>query len=153
MIVPAFPIAKRGLALAAFLLLASCNAATEQPDIAVEGAWARAAAEGQTSSAAYFTIRNRGGEDRLLSASSPVGETSIHETSIEDGVMRMRPLESLEIPANSTVALEPHGMHIMLMGLQAPLETGATVPIELTFERAGPRQVEAEVRPATGHGH
>jgi periplasmic copper chaperone A len=143
---------RRGLALAAFLLLGSCNGSGEQPAIAVDGAWARATAAGQTASAAYLTIINQGGEDRLLSVSSPVGATSIHATSIEDGVMRMRPLDSLEIPANSTVELEPHGTHIMLMGLKAPLEAGSTIPLGFTFERSAEQLVEAAVRPAAGHG-
>lgn len=148
----AFPMTRRGLCLAAFLMLASCNGASDQPAIDVDGAWARATSAGQTNSAAYLRIINRGGEDRLLSVSSPVGGTSIHETTIDDGVMRMRPVESLEIPAGSTVELEPHGAHIMLMGLKAPLEAGSTVPIELRFEKSGERRVEAEVRPAAGHG-
>jgi periplasmic copper chaperone A len=152
MAVPGFPMTKRGLALAALALLASCNGASGQPDIAIEDAWASSTAAGQTATAIYFTIANQGGEDRLVSVSSPIGEASIHSTSIDDGVMRMRPLENLEIPANSTVKLAPHGTHIMLMGLGLPIEAGAMVPLTLGFQRAGDRRISATARPAAGHG-
>jgi periplasmic copper chaperone A len=152
MAVPGLPMTKRILALAAFALLASCNGASEQPELAIEDAWAIATAQGQTSSAAYFTILNRGGEDRLLSVSSPVGEASIHTTSIDDGVMRMRPLDSLDIPANANVELAPHGTHIMLTGLAEPIEAGANVPLTFGFERSGELQANATARPAAGHG-
>jgi hypothetical protein len=104
MAVPSFSMTRRVLAFAAFALLASCDGASEQPAISVDGAWALATAKGQTSSAAYLTIANEGGEDRLVSVSSPLGEASIHSTSIDDGVIRMRPLDNLEIPARSTPA-------------------------------------------------
>jgi periplasmic copper chaperone A len=152
MTVSAFSMTSRAFAFAALALLASCNGASEQPALAIEDAWALATAEGQTSSAAYFTIANRGREDRLLSVSSPVGEASIHSTAIDNGVMRMRPLDSLDIPANSNVELAPHGTHIMLMGLDSPIEAGASVPLVLGFEQSGELQVNATARPAAGHG-
>ena len=67
----------RKLAAAATLLLASCSTSVA-PDIAVEEAWARASLPGQMSSAAYFAITNKGGEDELLSVSSPSGDASLH---------------------------------------------------------------------------
>ncbi|HUG45846.1 MAG TPA: copper chaperone PCu(A)C [Sphingomicrobium sp.] len=143
---------KRGLALAAFVLLASCNGPGGPPAIALEDGWARATSAGQTSSAVYLTIANRGGEDRLVSVSSPLGEASIHSTTIEDGVMRMRPLETLEIPANFVVELEPHGTHIMVAGLDSPVEAGEMIPLTLDFERSGERQISARARPAHGAG-
>ncbi len=67
--------------------------------------------------------------------------------------MRMRPLDALEIPANTTLKLEPGGTHVMLTGLEQPLEAGSELPLTLRFERSGERQVNAEVRadnPARG---
>lgn len=134
----------------AALLLASCNAASADPDIAIQDPWARATVAGQTGTAAYLTIVNNGGPDRLLSVSTAAAEASLHSTSMADGVMRMRPVDGIDVPANGTVELKPGGMHVMLMGLKQPLEAGATLPLELRFQKSGNRQVEAAVRPASG---
>lgn len=130
------------------LLLASCKPASVPPAISVDGVWARATVPGQTGSAAYFTIRNSGGEDKLLSVTSPVADSSLHSTSTDNGIMRMRPLDALEIPAKGAVDLKPGGTHVMLMGLKQPLQPGATLELDLKFEKSGERKVSAEVRPA-----
>lgn len=141
---------RKGVALSALLLLASCNGEGAPPTIAVESAWARATVPGQTATAGYFTLVNSGGEDRLLSVSSPTADASLHSTTMHSGVARMRPVEALEIPAGGTVQLEPGGNHVMLIGLKQPLEAGATVPLNLRFERSGERQVQLQVRSASG---
>jgi copper(I)-binding protein len=133
----------------AALLLASCKPASAPPAVSVDGVWARANVPGQSGSAAYFTIRNAGGEDTLLTVSSPGANASLHSTSMDNGVMRMRPLETLDIPANGTVELKPGGTHVMLMGLKQPLQAGSALELDLKFEKSGERKVMAEVRPAT----
>mgnify|MGYP005837256225 CR=1 FL=1 len=100
-------------------------------------------------SAAYMVIENRGAADRLLSAATDAaGVVEIHMTQVdEQGVMRMRPLaEGLEVPANSSVALEPGGYHIMLMDLQRALAAGDTVELTLQFESGKAITISAEVR-------
>jgi copper(I)-binding protein len=133
----------------AALLLASCKPAIAPPAVSVDGVWARATVPGQSGSAAYFTIRNAGGEDKLLTVSSPGADASLHSTSMDNGVMRMRPIEALDIPANGTVELKPGGTHVMLMGLKQPLQAGSALELDLKFEKSGERKVMAEVRPAT----
>ena len=142
---------KKAAALAAFLLV-SCTAEAPAPEIVVEGAWARAAAHGRSSTAVYLTIRNSGGGDRLVAISSPVGQASLHSTSMDGGIMRMRPVESLDVPAGSVVKLVPGGNHVMLTGLKSPLAAGSAVPLELQFERSGGKRVDAAVRPASVSG-
>jgi copper(I)-binding protein len=137
------------IAALGLLMLASCSASAP-PAISIDDAWARATVPGQMSSAAYFTVRNTGGADTLLSVSSPSANASMHSTSTDNGVMRMRPLASLEVPASATVALKPGGTHVMLTGLKAPLEAGSTIVLDLRFEKSGERQVTANVRPADG---
>lgn len=132
------------------LLLASCTPAESDPEITVVDPWARATVAGQSGTAAYFTIVNAGGADRLLSVASPAAEASLHATTMADGVMRMRPVQAIEVPAAETIALQPGGMHVMLSGIHQPLESGATVALELEFEKSGDRRVEAAVRPASG---
>lgn len=142
---------KLGVAIAGALLLSSCSA-SRQPDISVDNAWARATAPGQSSAAVYLTIVNKGGEDRLLKAFSRAGDASIHSTSMAGGVMRMRALDSVAIPANSTVALEPGGTHIMITGLMRVLAAGQSVELNLAFERSGQRSVRVNVVPAGAGG-
>ena len=133
----------------AALLLASCKPASAPPAVSIDGAWARATVPGQMGSAAYFTIRNAGGEDKLLSVTSLAADASLHSTSMDNGVMRMRPLQEVEVPANGAVELKPGGTHVMLMSLKQPLEAGATLELDLKFEKSGERKVTAEVRPAS----
>jgi copper(I)-binding protein len=135
--------------LFAVLLLASCKPASAPPAISVDGVWARATVPGQSGSAAYFTIRNAGGEDKLLTVSSPRADASLHSTTMDNGVMRMRPLQALDIPAKGTVELKPGGTHVMLMGLRQPLQAGASLELDLEFQKSGERKVMAEVRPAS----
>lgn len=106
----------------------------------------------------YLTVTNTGTEpDRLLGAESAAAKTlQIHiSESGPDGVATMRHLpEGVEIPAGAKVVLESGGMHIMLMGLTAPLSEGEKVPATLIFEKAGRVDVEFAVdpRPATAGG-
>lgn len=139
---------KRTILIAA-LLLAACGQGGGSPDIAVSDAWARETHGGST--AAYLTIANSGASgDRLLSVSvAAPAHASLHSTTTENGIARMRPLaDGLELPAGKTVVLRPGGDHVMVMGLQGPLEAGGALPLTLRFEHSGERQVAAEVRPA-----
>lgn len=141
------------LVLIAPLLAACGESSPEAGGIEVGDAWARASAT-QTS-AAYLTIGNKSGEDdTLLEARSPVaGRVEIHDMTMEDMVMRMRRLDNLPVAAGESVQLAPGGKHIMLIGLAAPLEEGASVPLTLVFEKAGEIGVEAPVRAAGHSGH
>ncbi len=110
-------------------------------DLVVEAPWARESVT--KSGAAYLTVRNDGDQDdRLIGVSADVAEMAqIHESTMQDGVMKMRPVEAIEVPAHGEAALEPGGLHIMLMGLKAPLEEGKSFPLTLTFENAGEIEV------------
>jgi copper(I)-binding protein len=78
-------------------------------------------------------------------ASPIAGQAELHQMQMENDMAKMWPLDSVEIPAGGTVALAPHGAHIMLMGLKAPLELAQTFPLTLTFEKAGSITVEVTV--------
>jgi periplasmic copper chaperone A len=124
--------------------------------LAVEGAWARpmTVVEGGPSpsgvhSAVYLTLRNGGGPDRLLGGETDVAEVlEIHESRMEDGIMRMRPVEGgIRIPAGSVAELRPGGLHLMLLDLRASLVEGDTLVLSLQFEESGTREVRVPVRP------
>ncbi len=145
----------RRLSLIGALLLVACKPATPTaPAIEIRDAWARETAPGQTNGAAYFTIVNMGSEgDRLVSVTTPAASMAmIHGSSNSNGVMAMRMMADLPVPGSATVTLAPLGTHLMLTGLSAPLHPGDRVPLTLRFARAGARQVDAAVLPASASG-
>lgn len=117
------------------------------------GAWARATGPQQPNGAAYLVIRNGGPEaDRIVAAKADVArKVELHTHLIDaSGVARMREIPAIELPADSTVTLEPGGLHVMLLGLQRPLEAGRRFPLTLVLEKAGEVALEVEVRAASG---
>ena len=110
--------------------------------------WLRSSPPGVPVGAGYLTIINRGtAADELLGAATPrASMVQVHETRMEQGVMRMRELERLAIAAGAQIALAPGGAHLMLMGLNEPLRVGEKVPITLRFARGGEKTVIFEVR-------
>ncbi len=120
--------------------------------VRAERAWSRPALAGGTG-AGFLTLRNDGAApDRLLGASSPLANrVELHSSSTEDGVMRMRPLDNVPVPAGGEATLRPGGTHLMLLDLRQPLRAGDRVPLLLRFERAGEVAAELTVR-APGAG-
>jgi copper(I)-binding protein len=125
------------------------------PAIELRGAWARPTPPAADVAAAYLEIRSSRA-DRLVEARTPAARRAeIHSTSMKDGVMEMRHVEALAIPAGTPVVLKPGGLHVMLFGLQQPLAVGQRLPLELRFEKAGVVRTEVVVRADGGeaHGH
>jgi uncharacterized protein YcnI/copper(I)-binding protein len=124
-------------------------------DIVVSDFWARATLPNQKVGGGYMVITNNGAEDdRLVSMASPVsGEVEVHEMSMENDIMRMRPLEEgIAIPAGETVELAPGGLHVMFQELEGGFVEGETVPVTLTFEKAGEVTLELPVLAAGSTG-
>jgi copper(I)-binding protein len=115
----------------------------------ISQAWARATPNGAKIGGGYLTIENTGtAPDRLLGGSADVASSvQVHEMSMDNGVMKMRPLEKgLTIDPGKTVKLAPGGYHLMMMDLKAPLKQGEKVPVTLEFEKAGKVAVEFDVQ-------
>jgi copper(I)-binding protein len=106
--------------------------------------WARATPGAARVGAVYLTIRSAAG-DRLLSASSPVAAAELNESAMAGMVMNMRRLTGVALPAGQRVAVAPGGMHMMLVGLKAPLREGQSFPLTLTFAKAGRQTVTVVV--------
>jgi len=107
--------------------------------------WARATPKGAAEGVGYMTITNKGATpDRVICLSSDASaQCQIHSMTMEDGVMKMRPVEGgLEIKPGETVTLAPGGLHIMFVDLKHPLETGRTVEAKLKFDHAGTVDVD-----------
>jgi copper(I)-binding protein len=136
--------------VALILVVAGCTAVPSAGNapagLAISEPWVRAAATG--NSAAYMLIRNGGtAADRLVKAESDVAAAvELHETKMEGGMMKMAPVEGIAIPATGQVELKPGGLHIMLIGLKRELKAGESVKLTLHFEKAGAREVTAQVR-------
>lgn len=127
------------IAAAAVLALLGATPAIAH-DVAVGQAWSRATPKGAKVAGGYLTIENHGAQpDRLLSASSPAAaKLEIHQMTMQDGIMTMRPLDDgLAIPADATVTLAPGGDHIMFVGLTAPFEEDQRIQVSLYFAHSG----------------
>lgn len=159
-----------GLLLAghSFITIAHAQSATIQ----VSNAWARRAAMshgnmgkgamshgamdkggmGKMDSAAtgaiYVTISNTGKEaDALLSVSTDAAQSAeLHEVKHEGGMMKMRPVEKIGLPAGGKIDMKPGGYHVMLLGLTRDLKPGDKVAVTLKFEHGGDLHVDAAVR-------
>ena len=145
-----------GIALAAVLALAVQPAVAgdaAKGAISVKGAWARATPPKAPAGGAYMTISNAGAdEDRLVGAKAGVSKTvELHTHLNDNGVMRMRAVESIAVAPGQSVALEPGGLHVMLVGLDAPLAQGQSFPLVLVFQKAGEVTVAVDVQ-AVGAG-
>jgi copper(I)-binding protein len=126
------------LALALGLGIATAAHAADT-GITVEKPWARATAPSGTTGAAYLMIVNKGTtDDRLVAASTPVADKAeLHSMTMDGTVMKMRPIDAVDVKANAQAELKPGGLHVMLTGLKHQLKEGETFPLHLTFEKAG----------------
>ncbi len=119
----------------------------ETGPVIISHPWARASAPTARTGAAYMKIESvPGAKDRLLGARSPVAEAAeVHETTVTEGIARMRRVPEIGIAPDHPVDLSPGGMHMMLMGLKHQLKEGDLFPLILTFEKAGDVQVDVIV--------
>ena len=129
-------------------------AAMAQKKVEVTNAWARASVPGQKVGGVYMDIRSAA-PARLLSAASPAaGRTELHNMKVENGVMKMFPVDGVELPAGQSVKLAPGGNHVMLIDLKRELKQGESVPVVLTVESPDKTrqtiEVKAEIRDVAG---
>jgi len=113
---------------------------TKLGSLEISGGFARATLPGAKTGGGYFTVTNTGDtDDKLVAISSPAAAMSeLHAMSMKGSVMEMRPAESgIDIPAGKTVRLTPSGLHVMFMNITRPFKEGTTIPVTLTFAKAG----------------
>lgn len=141
------------LLLLVIALTLSAAQAQDNPDyklgsLQISQPWSRATPKGSSVGGAYLKITNNGtAPDRLVGGSSPIaGRFEIYEMSMDNGVMKMRPLkEGLEIKPGESVEFKPGSYHIMLLDLKQPIQKGKSVKGTLMFEKAGSVDVEYKV--------
>lgn len=136
----------------ATLALAALAHSFKLREITIGHPYARTTAPGQSTGGAYLRFENRGPDDRLLGASSPAATgIELHDTKMDGDVMQMRQVDAIAVPSNKAVELKPGGLHLMLVGLKAPLKKGDVFPMTLRFEKAGEVTVQVNVE-APGSG-
>lgn len=126
---------KAGVMLLMALLVGACQPPSEPTGLRIEGAHIKAMPPGQTRAAAYFVLHNHDAEDRqILQVESTVaGQTQVHRHLHEDGMMKMRHVPHVHVPAESSLVFQPGGYHLMLLDIAEPPAVGSqfTVTMEL----------------------
>ena len=138
------------------LFAAALPALAATAQVAVSDAWVRGTVAGQKITGAFMQLKSPA-DAALVAATSPVAKiVEIHEMKVDGGVMKMRAMDKLALPAGVTVELKPGGYHMMLVDLTQPLKVGDMVPLTLTIaDKAGKKQtieVKALVKALTASG-
>ncbi len=112
----------------------ACATAPSWAQTVVKNAWVRGTVAQQKATGLFAQITSTSG-GKLVAGSSPMaGAVEIHEMAMADGVMQMRALAGLDLPAGKTVELKPGGYHVMLLDLKRQIKAGDTVPVTLVVE-------------------
>ena len=139
-------IRRRLAAGAAAALCMSLAPAFAGSDVEIRDAWVRATVPGQPVAGAYLTVESQSSA-RLLSVRSEIARAvEIHEMSSTDGIMRMRRLESVDLPAGREIRLAPGGVHLMLLDLRHPLRAGEQIELDVVTAAAGEEPKTTRVR-------
>jgi periplasmic copper chaperone A len=127
----------------------SAHAEIDQADVVIRNGWVQETPASQTITAAYMVIENHGDADiTLKAASSPVAQViELHKMELTDGMMKMRKIDSIDIPAGGVVELKPGGYHLMVIGLNHQLKEGETVSLTLQFSNDMRKSIKVPVEP------
>lgn len=134
-------------------------------NVAAVGPFVRMVPPGAQATGAFMVLKNNGDKDaKVVGASSPAAKaTELHDHINDGGVMKMRPVPSITIKAKGEAVLKPGSLHVMLIGLNAPMKEGEKIAITLNFDDGSSRQVDATIMkpapmpvappPMEGHDH
>ena len=119
-------------------------------DLKVNDAWARPSLSSNNNSAAYMSITNTTNKQITIigaSAALIANNVELHKSFVdEQGISRMTSIDKIIIPANSTIELEPGGIHVMLFDLKRKLATGDSFDLTIAMENADPIIVRTEIK-------
>lgn len=136
------------------LLALLCTGQAQAQSVTVKDAWIRGTVQGQNATGAFMELTGKSNA-RLVGVTTPLTKSAeVHNMTMENGVMKMFPVDGIDVPAGKTVRLAPGGYHVMLMNLQKPLNAGDKMPLQLTFEVADKKHetvdLSVEVRDVRG---
>lgn len=154
----------KGLLFSLLLALNTLAVAAADSAIRAENPQAAETPPGAKTGAVYLDIVNTGQPDRLLGAEAKdvAGSIELHTTLMEGTLMKMRELETVDLPGGQTTSLKPGGLHVMLIDLKQSLQAGQSFPLTLHLEKAGTlkvtvpvvkREAMMDAMPQQGHGH
>lgn len=141
--------------LAFIALSAICTGLSAQSDLSLSAGHANALIPGQEMSAGYLSIANAGDTDaRLLAVSTDAAAmVQVHESAMSNGMMSMRHVETLLIPAGETVQFQPGGLHLMIMGADQEAFSGESIDLELQFESGLVLDITLPIKSMVGGHH
>ena len=123
-------------------------------DLLITKIWARTTPKTAKTGAAFFMIKNNGEtDDTLIGVSSKLAKkTEIHQSSMEKGIMKMRHVGKVSVPAGEIAFLKPGSFHIMFMGLYNPINKGDEFPLTLIFKKSGTLKIIVKAQKLIGKG-
>lgn len=145
--------------LGTFLGVISLQATGQDATPIISHAWVKTTVPGSRVSAAYMSIKSTKPLKLVKAETTVAGIAEIHNMTMKDGVMEMKAMDVVDIPANRLVEFTPGGLHVMLMNVAKPIKPGDKVPLVLTFEGADKKPVvvkldaTAQDKAATAHKH
>jgi len=142
-------------------LFSTASWANNAADIEVKNPFAREVPPGAPASASFMMLKNNSGKAiKIISAESDIAKVvELHTHTNDNGVMRMRKIDFIEIPANGMTELKPGGLHIMLIGPKEPLKASQTIEVKLNYADGSSETVAMPVKSLMGmgmkmnHGH
>lgn len=122
--------------------------------LSVSNAWVRPTAPGQKTASVYMQLESATAAALVAVETPAAAKAELHRMSMDGGVMRMRPLRRLDLPAKTPVMLAPGALHVMLSDVKRPFKEHDAIPLTLTIEGAGGARstvkVNVEVRAEDG---
>jgi periplasmic copper chaperone A len=126
---------KKYLIAIALIFSSATHAIAAETAFEITNGWVKPSMPGKNLTAAFFELKNNSTKVReLRAARSSIGVAELHNTVEENGVMKMRHMDLVELPAGETTLFKPKAKHIMLMKLPAPLKEGDEVVLTLEFD-------------------
>ncbi len=128
-----------------------------QPSVTIKDAWVRATVAQQKATGLFMSVMSPVDATLVSARSAAAGVVEVHEMSMDNGVMKMRQIPGLALPAGKVVELKSGGYHVMLMDLKAQVKVGDVVPVTLTVKNKDGKITEVDVkavaRPLTESAH
>lgn len=141
--------------IGSLLLLGAAGAAAQDcPTLTLSEGWIRQAPPSAPVLAAYGRLHHQAERPVVITAAAAAefGRVELHSMSMDDGVMRMRKLDSLEVPVGGELVLEPGGLHLMLFEPARALTAGEQITLTLAVCGNQSQDVQFEVRASAPDG-
>ncbi|WP_019613641.1 copper chaperone PCu(A)C [Psychromonas ossibalaenae] len=140
----------RSLFISAALLC--CGIASASP-LTIDNAYVRATPPHAKNSAAFMVINNTEvREVQLIAVNSDIAErVELHNHIMQDGLMKMREVEQINIAPQGKAELQPGGLHVMFLGLKQELREGQSVRLSLYFDNGEQIIIDAPVKKIKMH--